>query len=163
MTTQQTATYKAALKEARTAFDKTTKRLTEISREASALKSEVTRLRQTITALAALCSESPGFDKFGITEACMEVMDTVSHTVSTADVVKQLDSMGFEIASQKNVAASVHAVLTRLADKGKITKIAAHTTDLDTDVEGENVIGWRGPNYDPEMDAILAGDKEMPF
>ncbi|MGA2902662.1 MAG: hypothetical protein ABSD98_02440 [Candidatus Korobacteraceae bacterium] len=147
MTVQQIATYKAALKEARIAFDKTTKRLAEISVEANALKGEVTRLRQTITALAALCSESPGFDEFGITDACIEVMENISGTISSAGVVKWLNSMGFEIASQKNVAASVHAVLTRLANKGKITKIV--------DKDGKNVIGWRGPNYDPEMDSVL--------
>lgn len=164
MTTQQTATYKAALKEARTAFDKATNRLAQLNTETSALKGEVTRLRQTITALAAMCSESPGFDKFGITEACIEVMDSACGTMSTAAVVKWLDSMGFDIASQKNVAASAHAVLTRLADKGRITKVATHTTDLDTGMEGdEHVIGWRGPNYDPEIDAILNGDAEAPF
>ena len=152
MTPQQTSTYKAALKEARAAFDTATNRLDQITRESASLRSDIFRLRKTITALAALCSESPGFDTFGITEACIEAMEVILHTASTTDVVSNLESMGFDIASQKNAAASVHTVLSRLADKGKIKKID----------NGEEVVGWRGPNYDAEIDQIMqSGD--VPF
>lgn len=99
-------------------------------------------LRRTITALAAMCSEDPALDKLGITEAVSEAMEDTPFTVSTGGVIAILDSMGFELETQKNAAASVHAVLTRLAEKGKITKI----TD-----EKDNSVKWRGPNYDPDF------------
>ncbi len=147
MTQSQTAAYKAALKEARGSFDRSTKRLAEISAEASILNDEISRLRRTITALAALCSESPGFDDLGITESCMEVMESERATVTTNQVVEALESMGFDLESQKNPQASVHAVLSRLALKGKIKRITE---------EQSKVVFWRGPNYDPKAD-------EMPF
>lgn len=123
------------------------------------MKGEIARLRQTITALAALCSESPGFDKFGITEACMEAMDNITYTASTAEVVRNLDSMGFNLDSQKNAAASVHSVLSRLAEKGVVKKIDTK------DAEGKELAGWRGPNYDPESDQFMAeiSGGEPPF
>lgn len=141
-------TYKSALKEARSSFDKATTRLREITIESRALNEEIAKLRRTITALAAMCSESPGFDKLGITDACMEVMEIMPSTLTTNEVVDLLEAMGFDLASQKNAAASVHAVLTRLAEKEKITKIVNQETDA---------VVWRGPQYDPQCDV------EIPF
>lgn len=145
MTDQQTLIYKAALKEARESFDRATRRLEEISVESYELGEEVTRLRRTITALAAMCSEEPWIDGLGITESCEQVMTNVKGTVTTLDVVKALEEMGFDLASQKNASASVHAVLSRLAGKKFIQKI--------TDEEKKSV-SWRGPNYDAEYDRI---------
>jgi len=155
MTTDQKATYKAALKEARTAFSTATRRLDEATREVNALKSEISRLRQTITALAALCSESPGFDRFGITEACSEVMETITYSATTALVVSELVNLGFDIASQKNVNASVHVVLSRLAEKGQIEKIPSK------DGDGQDITKWRGPKYDKDWEELVSGD--VPF
>ena len=123
MTPSQTATYKAALKEARTAFDRASERLAEISMESHRLTGEIARLRRTITALAALCSEEPGFDDLGITEACSEVMENEQFEVSTAGVVKALEDMGYDLSSQKNASASVHAILSRMANQGKIQRV----------------------------------------
>ena len=143
MTQDQIATYRAALKEARQSFDKATKRLTEIDIESFYLKQEMDRLRRTITALAAMCSENPLFDNLGITESCLEVMETENGTVTTADVVNALEARGFDLTSQKNPSASVHAILSRLANKGKIEKIRE---------EDGNGVVWRGPNYDPSLE-----------
>ena len=145
MTPTQLATYKAALKEARDTFDQATKRLNEITSESYILNSEIARLRRTITALSAMCSESPAFDDLGITDSCMEVMQTEKETVTTADVVKALEAMGFDLASQKNAPASVHAILSRLAKKGMIKKV----TDEET-----NAVSWTGPNFDPKSNEI---------
>lgn len=135
-------TYRAALREARDSYARASSRLYEVDRETRRLKSEMALLRRTITALAAMCSEDPALDKLGITEAVSEAMEDTPFTVSTGGVIAILDSMGFELETQKNAAASVHAVLTRLAEKGKITKI----TD-----EKDNSVKWRGPNYDPDF------------
>jgi len=143
VTPAQIFTYKSALKEARASFDQATTRLREITAESRTLNEEISKLRRTITALAAMCSESPGFDKLGITDACMEVMETWPSSVSTNEAVELLESMGFDLATQKNAPASVHAVLTRLADKGKITKIVNPENDA---------VLWRGPQYDPDCD-----------
>ena len=145
MTSSQIATYKAALNEARASFDRATARLREITDESYILTDEMGRLRRTITALAALCTEEPGLDNLGITNSCIEVMECEKGIVSTAEVVKALENRGFDLASQKNAAASVHAVLSRLSRRGKIEKI----TD-----EKENTIFWRGPNFDPDYEGI---------
>ena len=126
-----------------------TNRLAEIGIESYNLNDEVNRLRRTITALAALCSEEPMIDTLGITDSCLEVMDNQRDTVTTADVVRALEARGFDMATQKNANASVHAILSRLARRGKIERI----TD-----EKDNV-SWRGPNYDPNT----ITDDDIPF
>lgn len=140
VTDNKTTTYRAALTEAKVAFEKAMRRLHEISWEQTALEMEVAKLKRTITALAALCSESPWADELGITDSCIEVMNVERTEVTTAEVVKALEQIGFDLASQKNAHASVHTVLTRLAKKGTISK-----------VEGEPA-RWRGPKFDPNAD-----------
>jgi predicted transcriptional regulator len=152
MTREQMQVYRAALKEARASFDSTTKRLTEIASESRRLNREVGSLRRTITALAAMCSEEPWSDALGITESCVEAMESEPFELSTQEVVKKLEGMGFDMASQKNAPASVHAVLSRLAEKGKVQKI--------TDDE-KKTVSWRGPNYDPKIAEI--SDDDIPF
>ncbi len=76
-------------------------------------------------------------------------METEPSEVSTQDVVKNLEELGFDIASQKNAAASVHSVLSRLAEKGKIQKITNEET---------KAISWRGPHYTNEI-----SDDDIPF
>lgn len=151
MSTSQIEIYRSALKEARTSFDSATKRLDEIEKEAVRRRKEISQLRRTITALAAQCSEDPWSDALGITESCAEVMASTVFEMSTQDVLKSLENMGFDMASQKNAPASVHAVLSRLASKGKIEKISK---------EDSNTVMWRGPNYDPKMNEI---DYDIPF
>ena len=60
--------------------------------------------------------------------------------LTTNEVVLALELRGFDIQSQKNAAASVHRVLSRLAFKQKIQRV---------DDKEEGVVKWRGPNYDP--------------
>jgi hypothetical protein len=134
-------TYKTALKEARASFSSATERLQKIQAESQGLSLKIGKLRRTITALAAMCSEGPWTDPLGITESCMEVMESAPIEMSTTDVVKALDEMGFDLASQKNASASVHAVLSRLAEKEKIQKISG---------DNNKAVTWRGPNYDPD-------------
>jgi len=145
VTQDQIATYRAALTEARTSFDSASQKLSQNERESNQLKRDISRLRRTITALAAMCSEDPLMDKLGITESCLEVMEDEERTVTTADVVQLLELRGFDLESQKNASASVHAVLTRLANKGKITKVKVEEKDSEA-------VAWRGPKYDPEWD-----------
>ena len=152
MTQSQIATYRAALKEARASFDRATIRLGEIAVEEYTLKQETDRLRRTITALAAMCSEDPLIDRLGITDSCMEVMEVRRTTVTSADVVRSLELRGFDFSSQKNAPASVHAILSRLAKREKIQKIVE---------EGSNTVKWRGPNYDPQVE--LDDDDMPPF
>ncbi len=146
MTESQLATYRAALIEARASFDRAKTRLRELTEESFELEDEIGRLRRTITALAAMCSEEPYLDNLGITDSCMEVMEEERATVSTADVVKALEARGFDMASQKNAQASVHAVLSRLAKKGKIERVS------EASVGTSAVVFWRGPNFDPKWD-----------
>lgn len=153
MTNTQTATYKAALKEARAAFDKAQEGLWEAQIQVVNLTDELSRLRRTITALAALCSEEPGLDDLGITESCMEVMEYQREAVTTADVVSALELMGFDIKAQKNASASVHAVLTRLAKRGKISR---------EETEG-GVVRWKGPNYVAPSPGPEITDEDIPF
>jgi hypothetical protein len=139
-------TYRAALKNAQAAHARAQKRVEEIEWEASKLKSEMAGLRRTVTALGAMCSEDPYFDPIGITEACTELMEVEQAEVSTQAVVADLERMGFDVASQKNVAASVHTVLGRMAKAGKIEKIE----NSDGGGGDKKLISWRGPKYDPD-------------
>lgn len=150
MADSQTETFRAALKEARAAFDKASTRLDEIRYESHRLNDQVGKLRRTITALAAMCSESPYLDPIGITDACEEVMAIEREEVTTQEVVEKLEAMGFDLSSQKNAAASVHSVLTRLATKEKIEKIT----------NGSEAVTWRGPNY---KDPTEITDDDIPF
>ena len=145
MTKGQTDTFKAALKEARETFDKASDRMNKIHLEAARLTDEISRLRRTITALAAMCSEEPLMDKMGITPSCLEVMNEQYGSVKTADVVLALEARGFDVSSQKNAQASVHAILNRLAAREHIQKVV--------DQENDTVL-WRGPKYDPDFDSI---------
>lgn len=140
MTQDQLQKYREALKEARLSFERAMKRRREIMFEDWHLGKEIARLRRTITALAAMCSENPLLDDLGITEACTEVMQNEKTEMTTVDVVERIERMGYDVGSQKNVAASVHAILSRLAAKGVIRK--------ETN-EGTKTVVWKGPNYDP--------------
>ena len=91
-------------------------------------------------------------DALGITESCVEVMEGAVFEMSTQDVVKALEDMGFDLTSQKNAAASVHAILSRLAERKKIEKITS---------EENGAVVWRGPNYDPAVAEI--SDDDIPF
>ena len=140
MTKAQIETYRAALKEARESFNQARNRLLAIGFEELGLRRDLARLRRTITALAAMCSEDPLMDSLGITESCTEIMQNENESLTTADVVKRLEQIGFDVDSQKNIAASVHAVLSRLATKRIIRKEMEEET---------KTILWKGPNYDP--------------
>jgi len=154
VTKEQTASFRAALKDARAAFEEKSTRLGAIEMEASTLKVEILKLRRSITALAPLCSEDPRVDKLGITDVCIEAMNIIPDTVSTADVVRWIEMYGYDISSQKNADASVHAILSRLADKGTIKKIL---------IAGENGgVRWRGPNYDENTETGIT-DEDIPF
>ena len=148
MNADEKQAFKDALTTARTSFDRSRKRLADIESEAYWLREEMGKLRRTITALAEMCREAPWTDAMGITDACTEVMTAEKGTVSTQDVLRSLEAIGFDLSSQKNAGASVHSILGRLAEKGKIEKIDA------TDAEGGAVVKWRGPSYDEEYDLI---------
>jgi hypothetical protein len=140
--------FRNSLKQARTLFDDETKEHNELQSRVYWLKDDLSKLRKTITALAAMCSEAPWADALGITDSCMEVMEVEKSEVSTQEIVRKLESMGFDLSSQKNPAASVHAILTRLAESAKIEKF--------TDEDGK--VSWRGPGYDQEY-----ADDDIPF
>jgi hypothetical protein len=146
-------TYRAALKEARADFQVSTERMEKAQQEATAMRNKLVRLRRTITALAAMCSEVPWADPLGITDSCLEVMENTPYRMTTNDVVKGLEELGFELASQKNAAASVHSVLSRLAEKGKIEKDEAGD---------KKAVLWTGPKYDPKIYEGITDD-DIPF
>ena len=147
MTESQTTTFKDALKAARAAYEKGRRRLEQIEHETWTLQDDMAKLKRTITALAAMCTEDPGLDEMGITEACLEVMAVARGALTTAQVVEKLEALGFDTSAQKNGPASVHAVLGRLSvrQKDKIKKV--------TDSE-DKLIRWTGPQFDPTYDDI---------
>lgn len=129
--------YRIALKRARAEFDGATSRLLSITLESQRLGAQIGKLKRTITALAAMCSESPWLDALGITDSCLEVMETETEELTTNEVIRKLEGMGFDLSSQKNPAASVHAILSRLATQEKITKVTSE----------DGSVTWQGPNY----------------
>jgi hypothetical protein len=138
--------YRNALHAARASFRETSRALRKAEADVERLQNEINQLRRTITALAAQCSEEPDVDPMGITEACAEVMRATIFTLSTSEVVERLADSGFDTASQKNIRASAHAILNRLAIKGEITKVSH-----------DGKICWRGPQYNKEQDTTAGG------
>ena len=67
-------------------------------------------------------------------------MEDIPFLATTVDVARWIEMYGFDISAQKNFEASVHAVLTRLAEKGKIEKITEHA----------GAVKWKGPGYIPD-------------
>jgi chromosome segregation ATPase len=151
VTSTQIDSYKDALRQARADFEEANRKLKVLSQQGYIVSNEIARLRRTITALSAMCSEQPLIDTLGITDACIEVMQTEQLALTTEDVVRKLEEIGFDVESQKHIAASVHATLTRLAMKGNIKK------RID---EGKTVT-WLGPNYNPPIGPIT--DEDIPF
>lgn len=147
MTADEREIYREALAKAREAFGESTYRLEEAQTAQARLELEIGNLRKTITALAAMCSEEPGLDKLGITDSIIEVMSESAFSWTTGEVVTALDGMGFDLASQKNAQASAHAVLARLAQQGKITRVA----NAKKNPQG-HVWEWRGPQYNATED-----------
>lgn len=144
-----------ALFNAREAFDRASKRLKGIKTEQYELSHEQDRLRRTITALAAMCSEAPWTDPMGITDSCVAIMEIERDEMTTQDVMKKLADIGFDLTSQKNPAASVHSVLSRLASRGQITKF----------IRADDEVTWRGPQYRPheEFAGTEITDDDIPF
>jgi hypothetical protein len=157
MTDTEIEVYQKALAEARQSFTRNRRRLTEISIEEFELNTDQVRLRRTVTALAAMCSESPWSDPLGITDSCAEIMEIEKTEVTTQEVMKRMEAIGFDLSSQKNPAASVHSVLTRLAAKGKISKIN----------KDDEEVAWRGPRYvdlgDEFVQSAEISDDDIPF
>lgn len=140
MTDNQQNGYKVALKQARASFDEAKTQREALGLQINMLDDHIAKLRRTITALAAMCSEDPQFDDLGITDAVIEFMEGQDREMSTNEVVEGLKNMGFDLSSQRNPAASVHAILSRIAEQGKIEKMKKENRG----------VHWRGPKYDPE-------------
>lgn len=151
MTDDERQAYQAALQLARDSFDKATARLIDLAAEREQLELTVANARKTITALSAMCSADPGIDKLGITDSVIQAMNSTPYSYTTSEVVLNLEAMGFDIRSQKNAQASVHAVLARLARRGTLTRV----TNAKKNPEG-HPYEWRGPMYNAETD-IAAG------
>ena len=147
MTKDELDLYREALAKARGSFDTSSMELAENEREHARLELDIANLRKTITALSAMCSEEPGIDKLGITDSVIGAMSETPFSWTTAEVVSALDGMGFDLTSQKNAQASVHAVLARLAQKGKIARVANARKS-----EQGHPWEWRGPRYNAEQD-----------
>lgn len=156
MINEERRLYREALAKARESFDRSTSELQEAEKAHARLEQEIANLRKTITALSAMCSEEPGLDKLGITDSVIEAMSDTPYSWTTGEVVGALDGMGFDLASQKNAQASVHAVLARLAQKGKLKRVLNAKKN-----EHGHPWEWRGPNYNAEQD-LAAGFRLKP-
>jgi hypothetical protein len=115
-------TYGSALDHARAELEEALGDLEEWDQRLDALRTKVVQLRRTVTALSVLCNEPTGMDDLGITDACRVVMDNATHPLTTKRAMQLLEELGFDLASQKNAAASVTTVLGRLEAKGRIRR-----------------------------------------
>ena len=138
-TESQIAPYRNALEEAREQFKVSTERQNLLRVQLMATESDVARLRRTITALAAMCSEPSTFDDLGLTDAVKEVMTKEPVLVTTTDVVQKVEEIGFDVKSQKNVQASVHTILQRLCKRELIQRVE----------DDGRTVRWKGPKYAP--------------
>lgn len=95
-----------------------------------ALKSEISILRRTVTSLSELCGEPvDAAGTIGITEAVTQVITHAPTPMTTRDVMTKLEEMGFDLARHKNAAASVGAILARLAERETIRRRSTGAED----------------------------------
>ena len=100
------------------------------------IERRIARLKQAILGLAPLIEEEPtdqGMygtnDDFvsewlglgtGMTDVCRNIFKASSSPLTPVEIKQKLLDMGVDLTKHKNIMASVHSVLKRLAEKGEI-------------------------------------------
>lgn len=137
-------TYKEALEKAKKDLTERTHALAVAQEQADEAERDIVELRQTIAALARLCSE-PEFveeDALGLTDAIRMAFKTEEKAVSLEpsvgmsahDIRTKMESMGYK-GRWGNLLASIHTVIKRLVEKGEL-EAAGH-------IDGRETFRWK--------------------
>lgn len=118
------------------------------------LERKIAQLRQTVTTLGALCSETDGRDFVKIyglngtmTDAALDAFIASEKPLSIRQIVRTLEDLGYPFKSG-NRAASVHSVVRRLVQQGKLRPVVRPTAGDRYDVNAHGF--WWGDKRPPE-------------
>lgn len=113
------------------AYDAAEQELTELLQIQELIEKRTLALRQNLSSLAALCKQDdadfePGIlagaliDRMGITTDILAIVNRELAALSPAEVRDQLKELGYDLSKYQNPLATVHVVLNRLEEQGKI-------------------------------------------
>lgn len=133
--------YKKILEQAKKDLLGAQEEMGECLEQQEQIEKKITALRQTVTALSRMLDEDfVEEDAMGLTDAIRLVFQNKeqSGTLIPTEVRDALAVHGFNLKKYGNVMASVHSVITRLADRGEI--ILAGTR-----ADGKAAYRWKWP------------------
>jgi hypothetical protein len=116
------------------AYDAAEQELTDLLQVQELIEKRILVLRQNLSSLAALCKQDdadfePGMlagaliDRMGITTDILAIVNRELSGLSPAEVRDQLKELGYDLSKYQNPLATVHVVLNRLEEAGKIASI----------------------------------------
>ncbi len=116
------------------AYDAAEHELTDLLQVQELIEKRILTLRQNLSSLAALCKQDdadfePGIlsgtliDRMGITTDILAIVNRESAGLSPAEVRDQLKELGYDLSKYQNPLATVHVVLNRLEEAGRIASI----------------------------------------
>jgi hypothetical protein len=124
--------FRLALKVALKKLSSLTKEKEELLDKASALDSEIARLRSKLATLASLVTDAPEgspiaelkkwVTDLGLADAIREVLKAHENGLTPKEVRDWLLRMGFDLSDYSNVQASIHSILKRLHASGEIDR-----------------------------------------
>jgi hypothetical protein len=122
------------------------------------------RLKQSLIGLAPLAEEQdaglaggiealagiPSMAEITITDSVRQILQATTKALSPVEIKDRLISMGKDLSGHKNVMASVHSLLKRLAASGQIESKDNGLT-----------YGWKGIRRFPRTDADKERDRKI--
>jgi len=97
----------------------------ELQVQAMELDKEAENVRATIGNLLPLCGESPDpndLSGLGFTDAVRQVLILNKEKMSALEVKEALEKKGFSLSGYANPLSSIYKILSRLDEKGEVTK-----------------------------------------
>jgi hypothetical protein len=95
-----------------------------LAREERKIAVRKAQLKETISALQALCSEPPDINALSLSDAIRFMIRSTQGGLSRTGIRDKLDEMGYDLKKFKNPLASIHTACDRMVDSGEFVKMA---------------------------------------
>jgi hypothetical protein len=106
----------------------------ELLAERSRLDIRIAHLSKAITSMSAVCNvPAPNFASMPplkLTDSCHAVVAASDRAMSPKDIRDALIDSGYELGRYSNVLASIHTVLKRLAQSGRVQVVRSNGSAL---------------------------------
>jgi hypothetical protein len=121
----------------RKAYQDAASELEALLRDQELIEERILGLRQTMNALAVLISQHEGKDKnfmewahaslqeildTSITQDIQRVVSLSPHPLTAMEIRTELNKLGGSLAEQSNPLATIHAILNRLSESGRVVE-----------------------------------------